>query len=185
MKITKKEVYSIKRPRSVIIGDPLYFKTEKGERLKKLTVNYYPSSGDKAVISLRQIQEDFFLINTLTMYFAPLKMMDLYLKDEILKIQDIKEKQMPVDDARYLINVDDRSQEIYTGEDGYWGMCTELSHKNINNEVFKDGVMIQMSMPQSIDFDEMKRLSEYFFEDMKFMRDKSMEVELKDKNKSR
>ena len=36
------EEYSIKRPEHIVIGDPWYFETETGERLKKLVVDYQP-----------------------------------------------------------------------------------------------------------------------------------------------
>ncbi len=65
----------------------------------------------------------------------------------------------------YLIDVDGRYEDIRTGGDGYWGDYQEL-YREINGKKYVDAVVISISMPDDMSFESMKRLAEYFFEDM-------------------
>lgn len=58
-----------------------------------------------------------------------------------------------------------RYEDIRTGGDGYWGDYQEL-YREINGKKYVDAVVISISMPDDMSFESMKRLAEYFFEDM-------------------
>lgn len=51
----RKETYKIKCPKHIVFGDPLYFEEYKGERLKKLVVDYeVPAKFDTARLVLEE-----------------------------------------------------------------------------------------------------------------------------------
>ena len=85
--------------------------------------------------------------------------------EKIYASQKIEQKEIGVDSARYLIDVDGRYEDIRTGGDGYWGDYQEL-YREINGKKYVDAVVISISMPDDMSFESMKRLAEYFFEDM-------------------
>ncbi len=49
--------------------------------------------------------------------------------------QEVKEKVIGVDTARYLIQVDEREEILHTGGDGYWGSFQEIAHKHGNRRI--------------------------------------------------
>ena len=52
----RKETYKIKCPKHIVFGDPLYFEEYKGERLKKLVVDYeVPAKFDTARLVLEAL----------------------------------------------------------------------------------------------------------------------------------
>ena len=120
-----KEIYKIKRPDHVVFGDPLYFQQFKGARLKKLVTDYRVlTKFDTARLVLEE--KPFsncpdMMNRTMTLYFAPEKHVDVYLSEQMYEGQEEKTKVVLVDTARYLLKVDDRSDEIHTEADGEWG----------------------------------------------------------------
>lgn len=82
------------------------------------------------------------------------------------KGQDISVKEIGVDTASYLINVDGRSDEMKTGGDGYWGECQEFRHKQ-NGRQYLDAIIVTVVIPEFEDWSGMEGLAGYFFEDMK------------------
>lgn len=106
-----------------------------------------------------------FIERSMVIYLAPAETMKTYLDGMKYTSQKMKEKMIGVDTARYLLTVNDRSDEIYTGGDGCWGSETEL-YRQVGNQRVSDAVMISMALPDYMNFDDMRRMARYFFPDM-------------------
>lgn len=101
----------------------------------------------------------------MTIYFAPEQYLSIYMGGKMYASQKIDRKEIGVDTACYLIEVDGRYEDIKTGGDGYWGDYQEL-YREINGKKFIDAVVISIAMPDEQSFEGMKHLAEYFFEDI-------------------
>lgn len=84
------------------------------------------------------------------------------------KGQETVEKAIGVDTAKYLIEVDGKSDEIHTGGDGYWGNCLEF-YRSYNGKRILDAAIINISIPEFMDFGDMKQHAAYFFEDLQLV----------------
>ena len=124
-----KEVYKIQCPEHIVFGDPLYFEQYKGQKLRSLVVDYKPPGHFEArLVLLEQKNEQFedFMERSMEIYLAPAETMKTYLDGMKYRAQKMKEKMIGVDTARYLLTVDDRSDEIRTGGDGCWGQRNRI-----------------------------------------------------------
>ena len=69
----------------------------------------------------------------MTLYLTPAEDMKTYLDEMKYKDQRVTQKMIGVDTAKYMLEIDGRSDEIHTGGDGCWGTkwsCTaELGNK--------------------------------------------------------
>lgn len=120
----RKETYSVKCPQRFVFGDPYYFTRFEGEKLRSLIVDYRPPQGFEARIVLEEnILEEYpdFMKRTMTLYTAPAHTIQTYADGMMYKGQDTSIKEIGVDTACYLIEVDGRSETLKTGGDGYWG----------------------------------------------------------------
>ena len=77
-----------------------------------------------------------------------------------------------VDRCCYYLKVDDQEAAITTTGDGWWGNFDELYRRDGKNRI-SDCVMIEIAMPEDQDFNDMKRMAEYFFKDMELSYPKS------------
>lgn len=164
----KKETYKIQCPEHIVFGDPLYFEQYKGQKLRSLVVDYKPPRHfEGRLVLLEQKSEQFedFMERSMEIYLAPAETMKTYLDGMKYKTQKMKQKMIGVDTARYLLTVDDRSDEIRTGGDGCWGSEIEFYRKDGTLKV-SDAVIISVAFPEETDFDGMRRMARYFFPDM-------------------
>lgn len=161
----KKEIYSVKCPKRFQFGDPMYFEEFKGEKLASLVADCKPPRNFVAKVVLTEEPMEGFPneVSTMTLYMAPEKTIDTYADGYMYKGQEVTEKEIGVDTAKYLINVDGRYEEIHTGGDGYWGNYLEFSRGQGANKVL-DAMTVSVCMPEFEDFESMKRLLGYFFE---------------------
>lgn len=167
----RKEVYSVKCPKHVRFGDPMYFEEFKGAKLESLVADCRPPDHFIARVILKEEPFEEYpdmLYRTMTLYMAPEETIDVYMKDRIYKGQEITEKEIGVDTAKYLIHVDGRYEEIHTGGDGYWGAYQEISRGQGKGRM-QDAAIITVCMPESEDFESMQRLMGYFFSDVQLM----------------
>lgn len=164
-----KETYQIKSPQHIMFGDPLYFERFTGDDLQRFTVDYKTAKSFNAARLVLQEQPNKmspeFIDRTMTLYLAPHQTVDVYADDKMFAAQQVEEKPLCVDTARYLLNVDGRSNVIRTGADGWWGSFQELYRQNGNSRI-SDAVILTIFMPEDYGFDRMKQLAGYFFEDM-------------------
>lgn len=167
----RKKTYSVKCPKRFVFGDPFYFDEFEGEKLEGLVADYQPPRGfDARVVLEEKAMEEYpdFIERTMTLYMAPEKTIQTYVDGLMYEGQDISVKEIGVDTASYLIDVDGRSDEIKTDGDGYWGECQEFWHKQ-NGRQFLDAVTVTVVVPEFEDWSGMERLAGYFFEEMKLL----------------
>lgn len=167
-RLLRKELYKVKCPKKIIVGAPIYFEEYTGERLKKLIACYRPPEFFEARIALSEIELDIMPgipLCAMDVYLAPKETICTYVNGLMYEKQEIRSKRIGVDTARYLICVDDRSDIIYTGEDGNWGVCEEYISR-VENKCYIEAILIRMSMPEQESFDNVKQRIQYFFEDV-------------------
>lgn len=165
-----KETYKVKLPKHIKIGDPSYFENFTDNELERLTVDFdTPKHFNDARVTIESEPSEEFpnltLLN-MTIYLAPKSTMHTYLDGMMYKSQKSEEKDIGVDTARYLLEVDGKSDTIYTGADGWWGSYQELC-REINFKTYVDAIIINLGFPD--DFDDMDSMRErlmYFFEDV-------------------
>ncbi len=159
----RKEAIKIKCPDRIQFGDPMYFEDYRNdpEKLQKLVVDYRPQPGFKAGVSLVETEHPEypgFIARTMTIYFAPEQYLSIYMDGKMYASQKIDRKEIGVDTACYLIEVDGRYEDIKTGGDGYWGDYQEL-YREINGKKYIDAVVISIAMPDEQSFEGMKHCS--------------------------
>ena len=166
-----KETYNVKCPRHVIFGDPMYFENFKGAKLKKLVVNEkIPKRFDAARVVIEEFPDEYApdeMAYWMTIYIAPRKTINTYVGGQMYSVQKCSNKDIGVDTASYIIEIDDQYDEFSTGADGYWGNYIEYFRK-VNDEKIVDAIRIEICMSfygQSID--NVRRYVNYFFEDVK------------------
>ena len=164
-KLLRRELFRVKCPRRIVAGDPYYFETEPPERLKKLVVDYIPPRSYEARLVLSQYEmHDFgvYQTNAVQIYLAPGKDVDVYAAEKMYADQRIEQKEIGVDTASYIMEIDDRWKEFHTGADGCWGNTFTYFHTR-NGRKQVDGKMIMFTMPEEVSFEEMKRIMDTLF----------------------
>ena len=167
---TMKEIYKVKVPKHLKIGDPWYFKREEGAELERLTVDEdIPAYFDQARVTLEEYTSDEYpglKLLDMTLYLAPAKTIDTYLAGQMYSSQKISEKMIGVDTAQYLLNVDGKDDVIHTGADGAWGVFSKLHHDAAGKQIY-DGAIIQLGFSSDLDsLESMRERLKYFFEDI-------------------
>lgn len=158
----KREVYSVKCPSHIQFGDPMYFERFDEEKLSRLVGDYKPSKDFEARVVL---EENGIEDSKMVLYLARYGLIDTYMKGYMYETQKQKGKLIGVDTAAYLLNIDERTDVIDTGGDGYWGDCQEFYHTHKGKE-FLDAVIITVIMPEFENFASMKGRLQYFFKDI-------------------
>lgn len=167
VKVTK-EIYTVECPKHIRFGDPMYFEEFKGKQLDRLVVDYkVPKQFAARVVLTEQPIEDMpgVMVDTITLYLAPEQTIGTYMDGYYYDSQDVNQKEIGVDTAVYLYEIDGRYEEFHTGSDGYWGECHEFSRKR-NGLNMVDAAVITACMPESEGFEDMRRLVHYFFRDV-------------------
>ena len=113
---------------------------------------------------------------TMTLYMAPKETIDTYVDGYMYEGQDVKEKEIGVDTAKYLLHVDGRYEEIHTGADGYWGNHLEFSRGQGKSRIL-DAITVSVCMPEFEDFESMKRLTGYIFLDAQLLAEPDSQTE--------
>lgn len=160
----KRELKSkVEMPTTIIVGDPIYFEEypnrkdlvyDKGFRGKKDWVG---------IVTLSETETEYkdMIIegSSLKVVYAPNEeFARVYLDDMKYKSQNIKNTQIGVDSARYLIQIDDKCHEINTGGDGYWGDISEFYRGDK-----LEGIMIDMELGDIYSFNDHREIIEYLF----------------------
>lgn len=104
-----------------------------------------------------------FMACTMTIYMAPEQTIATYMDGHRYKGQEVAGKEIGVDTAKYLLDVDGEYGEIHTGGDGYWGNYLEY-YRSHNTGRILDAVIINVYILEFMDFDDMKQQASYFFE---------------------
>ena len=101
----------------------------------------------------------------MTLYLAPRQTIDVYADEKIYASKKIDGKSIGVDTARYYLSIDGRDDIIRTGADGWWGSFEEYYRENGKSRI-SDAVVLTVAIPEEQDFNRMKQMAGYFFEDM-------------------
>lgn len=169
IKVLRKEIFKIKCPQRITIGDPYYFETEPPARLKELVADYKPPRFYEGKIILTEsemlnLSEGKF--NSIEIYMAPKETMETYSRGYMYEGQEVVQKPIGVDTAKYFMEIDGRRESFHTGSDGYWGDIYEYCHTE-KQKVQVDGVLIVMTMPAYMSYENVKNIMNYLFEDMR------------------
>ena len=146
-------------------GDPWYFEKYKGKRLDELVVRETIPEGFAARLLLTEESHEDMEVRTMRLYLAPEQTIGLYSQDRKFTYQAVEGKEIGVDTARYILEVDGRYETIRTGGDGYWGCFLKIAPKIHRGEAV-DGLILSLDIPEYISYEEMKGYAKYFFEDM-------------------
>ena len=161
--------YSIKCPEHIVIGDPWYFETETGERLKKLVVDYRPEERFSARLNIEELEEGGMNVTNVYICFAPEKDIELYMADYRYETQKLDRKTIYVDTSKYKVSVDGRTQNFYTALEGTWGAETTIYHEDQKGRKNVDAVMISLFMPYDMSFELTKQQMSVLFEEMELL----------------
>ena len=165
-----KETYKVKLPKHIVIGDPSYFRDFSGSELERLTVDYDgPKNFTDARVTIEsspcEEMPELTLLD-MTIYLAPKSTMHTYLEGMIYKSQSHTDKDIGVDTAQYLLEVDNKSDTIYTAADGCWGNFQEI-FREMNGKKMVDAVIISLGFPDDLEtFESMREHLNYYFEDV-------------------
>lgn len=177
----RKESYQIKRLEHLVIGDPWYFEKAGPKRLKDLVIDVQPQEGFAAALSIQEADYNECVTNII---FAFKDEIETYLDERMYEGQKEIIKKLPVDTARYFIEVDGRSAMIYTHEDGYWGQQSTLYSEEKDGK-YLDAYVITISTPKDMTFEDVKQVMGTVFEDMKLIPEKGKEVQKDSKEPKR
>lgn len=89
---------------------------------------------------------------------------DALLEGCVYEGQEVNDRRIGVDTAKYLIDVDGAFDEIHTGADGHWGNHLKIG-RNINGNEIVDCEIIRIYMPEEETMDSMRQRFRYFFSD--------------------
>ncbi len=155
----KQEVYSIKCPEHIRIGDPWYFDSVRDKRLYELVVDYHPERTFEAGIILGEEDVEGELIEFITVYLASPQSIKEYLGGKAALVEIWKSREIRVETDRCLVSIDDRSRRFDVGWGNAWGEMLELYRGGC-----LDAVKITLDMPMHMSFAEMKQTMQELFE---------------------
>ena len=114
-------------------------------------------------------QSDIKTLCSITMTFVPKKYMTDSIEKyiETLKKMQIKQKMIVIDSSRYFIDIDGRKEEIATNKNGFWGIYGELYCQDENGNSVTQGVIIDMTLPEAMKFDQAKQIAKHLFKEVK------------------
>ncbi|MFR3755437.1 MAG: hypothetical protein ACLTW9_30005 [Enterocloster sp.] len=162
----KKEIYVVDCPTHIQFGDPMYFEHFEDQKLERLVVdcNVTKNFVARVVLQEQPIEElPGEKLDTMTLYMAPERTISTYMDGYCYKGQDVEQKEIGVDTATYLFEVDGRYEEFKQKE-----MVT--GEKAVNFPGSRDGrsiidaAVITVCMPEPQGFEDMRRLVHYFFQ---------------------
>ena len=163
-----KETYRVARPDRIVWGDPWYMEKYSGKNLENLIVDFQPPKRFEARVTLEQMPMEEYpdiMLNTMTIFLAPKETMETYMKDMMYESQQHTVKEIGVDTAQYLLQVDENDNVIHTGGDGYWGNYQEM-FRMIGERKVLDAAIVTIGMSEYETMDSMRDYLKYFFKDV-------------------
>ena len=101
----------------------------------------------------------------MTLYLTPAEDMKTYLDEMKYKDQRVTQKMIGVDTAKYMLEIDGRSDEIHTGGEGCWGNEVEL-YRRVGKQRVSDAMIISVAMREETDFERMRQMARFFFPEL-------------------
>lgn len=167
----RKEIFKVKCPNHIVVGDPWYFERCSDEELKRLVADYQvPAYWDARLVLKEKAGEEYpdMTMRFMEIYLAPNQEIGIYLDNMMYEGQEQVQKNLAVDTARYKMCVDGREEIIHTGGDGYWGAAQEFYHTQQGRKNL-DAVILTVLFPDNETFEGMKRCGNYLFEHMEVL----------------
>ena len=166
IRIDRKENFDVPMFNKIVIGDPLYF--EEGEGLQYTYAKNFRGKndwvGDLEVVEevnldfAKEFGRESSYVSVLA-HFAPNEeYLETYKNGQYYKGQKTKAIEIGVDTARYLVEINDRYLEIYTGSDGLMGLITEYYRGNK-----LEGITISLTGTDVNEFDRFRDEMKYVF----------------------
>ncbi len=160
------ETYKVKTPEYIEFGDPWY-KDFEPERVAQLMVNTFPRPTDACRVVLTAEPSEHYAGMydcTMSIFIAPTAHIETYMQGCVYEGQQVNDRRIGVDTAKYLIDVDGSFDEIHTGADGHWGNHLKIG-RNIGGKEITDCEIIRIYMPEEETMDSMRQKFCYFFSD--------------------
>lgn len=170
-KLLTKDYVKVNMPKKLYVGDPLYFEEFENNpaELKRLTyANTFKRPDWVGSITLTEkeyasaFEDKDFSYTSIEFFacFAPNEeFLKTYEENQCYKHQKIKQTEIGVDSARYVLGVNDREEVVKTGADGYWGGVFEIKSGNK-----LEGLCISLGMGDLYSVEEAKKSLNYLFE---------------------
>lgn len=122
------EKYRAKSPRHILMADASYFEGNGNDLKEYDIIDYQPPSEFQLGI-LFENDRDLFLdspiLSMISLYFAPEQYLDQCMNLGLPPRYDCAQQAISVENVRYSIIVDERQQDVETGEEGDWGVYQE------------------------------------------------------------
>lgn len=176
--VLKRKNYEVDMIKNLQFGDPMYYEdyADDKKRLNSLISNIKLKKELKerfnCYLSLIQSQDhdddcdmDFDSLE-LRICLAPKEHFATYLNDMQYASQKTKVKEIGVDSASYILEIDGKYDKFSTEADGYWG-CESTFYRTIDRKKYVDAIMICISMPEDIDMDNLDKYVDYYFSNKK------------------
>lgn len=162
------EKYRAKSPRHILMADASYFEEDGNEQEGYDIIDYRPPLEFQMDI-LFEKKWDLFLESPIpsmiSLYFAPEQYLDQCLNLEISPRCDCSRQIISVENVQYRIIVDERQQNVETGEEGEWGVYQE--YYNHDESLPKlCAVHIGFIVPEQEDFEGMRNRIYSLFEEV-------------------
>lgn len=175
-KLLEQKTYETKTPKTIIFGDPMYFEDYEDEpkRLKSLITDLKLTKAQLAefvcrvVLMNERFTEEGFEFDSISLniYLAPAEHIKTYMGGQYYTVQKETNKEIGVDSASYLLQIDDKYDEFRTGADGYWGNQTTYS-RTINGKKRIDAYVINVNLPEDESMKSAEDYVKYFFQNVK------------------
>ena len=169
-KMIKEIQTSIPMPKTISIGDPLYFEQYKDQPQRLAQLVYQGSfrrPSWKAAVKLVQTEETYefggeeksYPLYSLIVACAPNdEFLNTYLQEEYFSGQRVKSTEIGVDSAKYAIEINEYGIIVNTGSDGGFGAVNEFYRGQK-----LEGILIVLSLGDLYDFEDHQKDLEYVF----------------------
>ena len=162
-----KELYKVKPPKRVILGDPKYFEQFSGAKLHRRIVDFkVPKAFAARVVLQKEKHED---AGTLLLYLAPKDHLPTYMRGLLRQGQESKIWQIALESKRYCVRIDKNEDSICV-ENGCWACLEEVLHWENGKKVL-DAAILSITMPASETMQEMRQRVQYFFQNAELRED--------------
>ena len=155
-----KEIYKVKPPKRVILGDPKYFEQFSGARLCKRIVDFkVPKAFAARVVLQKEKREG---AGTLLLYLAPKDHLRNHMRGLLCQGQESKIRQIALESKRYHVRID-KNEDSICAENGCWACFEEVLHWENGKKVL-DAAILSITTPASETMQEMRQRVQYFFQ---------------------
>ena len=159
-----KEIYKVKPPKRVILGDPKYFEQFGGARLRKRIVDCKVPKPFAARVVLQYGDES---PGTLLLYLAPKNGLEAYMSGSPHEDRESRIRQIGLESERYYVQID-KNEDSIRAESGCWA-CFEEVFRRENGKRVLNAAILAIPLPTSETVQQMRQRVQYFFQNAELM----------------